>query len=129
MKTLDEVKCRFDGPQGYYDALVAASANGRLPAYDPVTDTCAYLTSDGHQCGIGLLFSPEDAAVIQAKKSGTVSLHRDWWNERLPGWLSHDEAKRIQNFHDGVDVWRHPRWVEFLNQLSCFAGVEKTLPD
>ncbi len=130
MKTLDEVRCRFDGPQGYYDALVAASAEGRLPAHDPATDACAYLTSDGRQCGIGLLFSPEDAAIVQEGRGGTVSLHRSWWKERLPGWLSYDDAKRIQNFHDAVDVsaWCHRRWVGFLNQLPCFAGVVKTNP-
>lgn len=133
MKSLNEVKCRFDGPQEYYDVLVAESAAGRLPAVSDGGEdegaACEYLTSDGRQCGVGLLFSPEDAGLLQTYAAGTVRLAELWWRQRLPAWLSFEDASAIQDYHDDTapEEWHHGKWVKFLNTRPCFAGVNKTL--
>jgi hypothetical protein len=122
------IRCRFDGPQGYYDQLVSESAAGRLPAATH-TGLCQYLTEDGRQCGVGQLFTADDAAVIESRLGGTVDSYPDTWRELLPPWLSRDDARRIQDWHDATDAekWVHADWVRFLNQLPAFAGCRKVV--
>ena len=122
---LKGIKCRFDSAQHYYDALVAESAVNRLPAVDRYS--CEYLTADGRQCGVGLLFTPADAGLLEKYLPGTVDKNRLEWAELLPPWLPVEDAERIQDQHDSTDAasWDHAEWVEFLNGLPAFAGVQQ----
>lgn len=125
---LKGIRVRFADPQGYYDALVAESAAGRLPAVQG--HSCKYLTDDGRQCGVGLLFAPADAAVVERCLTGAVDENRAEWEELLPAWLPVADAESLQFQHDdtGPRSWDHAVWVKFLNGLPAFAGVQKVAP-
>ncbi len=126
---LMDIRPVVSSPKEFYDRLVAASLEGRLPARGKAPDgtgygqACRYMTARGEQCGIGLLFSPEDAARLQGANVGSVMYDKDLFDAILPGWLSFDHAHDVQKLHDGMLPWSHDEWVAGLKRIPVFHGV------
>ncbi len=136
------IKCRFDGPQGWYDWLVETSAGGGFPAASPATPEelsanpdmlvrCRYLTPDGKQCGVGGLFTPEDAGRLEAVMGGQGPVEdlyiKRGWNDCLPPWLTTYWARHVQHAHDkqAMGPWNHTLFVKRLNELDVFSSCVK----
>lgn len=136
------IKCRFDGPQGWYDWLVKTSAEGGFPASSPstpeelaakprVATRCRYLTPDGKQCGVGGLFTPEDAGRLEAAMGGSspVESYDVGWQNCLPPWLTAYWARQVQYAHDdqvnNKSPWNHRYFVVQLNGLQVFRACTK----
>lgn len=129
---LTAIRSAVSSPREFFDKLVQASLDGKLPARgkapgagEGASELCRYCTANGRQCGIGLLFSPEDAAALEVLEAGPVGVNRDLFAKILPGWLSLEEARLVQRAHDDLAlklVWSHDKWVSDLRSIPLFSS-------
>lgn len=128
---LTTIRPVVSSPREFFDKLVQASLDGKLPAWGRsdgdylVRDLCRYHTTDGRQCGIGLLYSPEDAAALEAGQAGSVNMNSCLFGKILPDWLSLDDAIQVQRAHDGLGAlgrWSHDTWVDNLRAIPLFSS-------
>ena len=115
--------------QEYYDLLVTTSRNGGFPAVrvdDYCFNNCVYRGGDGRKCAVGLIM-PDDR--YKKELEGTTASHvckvcgTDW----VPKGITAEDLENIQSAHDNLSNgdWRHIDFVTELDQLVCFADVQK----
>lgn len=117
--------------QEVYDRLVQAAQDGVLPGYDAASESCRYVTEDGHKCAVGCLLSEDTMyrlTVLRLLDRPIDKLSSYFYGEiGMPPY----DLMAIQRAHDRLvadDKFTSSRFTEEINQLPCFADVRKEKP-
>ncbi len=107
----------------YYDLLVQSARDGTFPS---IRDgSCLYRGPGTKKCAVGLLI-PDELYDREMEHYLVTDFPDTLISRILPEGLSLSDLSRIQALHDEFynSTWNARKFVENLNQLSCFQDLE-----
>lgn len=87
--------------QEYYDKVITALVERKLPARSDDNDGCRYRTEDGRQCMVGLAM-PDEIYAPSLEGLMLSSLSDEVVKACIPEGMTEEDMATLQRMHDGV---------------------------